>query len=94
MEEDSSVVTDQRGDMSETLRMLRAAIVFEKRERTEAPYEAKLAAEKRIETAHRTTIQMVREARAAGATKTMIAQQLGVQNLYRVNQLIKEAEES
>lgn len=87
-----NVAKDCDEDVQRALRLLRAAIVVEQRERVEAPFEAKLAAQRRIEDAHRETIQWVRTARSLGATKTMIAAQLGVQNFYRVNKMIEEAE--
>lgn len=75
----------------DTLAALRAAIVFERNEQADAHYEAEQQAQARINAAHLATLRMVKRARAEGVTKTTIAMQLGVKNLYRVNQLIEEA---
>lgn len=91
MDEDLSLVTDMQ--TREALDLLRSAVVFEKEETTNAPFEAQRLAEERIERAHRRTIKMIRLARDCGATKTMIANQFGVQSLYKVTKLIKEADE-
>lgn len=85
------MVTDQEDRTVETLLgELREAIVIEKAERTNAHFEAKTQAEKRIERAHKRTVESICAAYQAGATKTMIANQLGIRNLGRVGQLIDE----
>lgn len=72
------------------LTALRTAVVFEKEEKTKAPFEAKQDSDRRIEEAHHRTVRYVHEAHSAGATKTAIAEQLGIKNLNRVGQLIDE----
>lgn len=89
----TTIMAEPSGDVETILTALRHAIVFEKNERTDAPFEARQAAQRRIDAAHVATLQMIREARQAGVTKTQIAEQLGVQGLYKVNQLLKEAGE-
>ena len=78
-------------DLPEASKALREAIVFERHEKDHALFEAQQIAQERIDAAHRKTIEAVRLARDAGVTKTSIANHMGVKNMYRVNQLLKEA---
>lgn len=84
-------VTDENDPKRAASHALREAIVFERNEKDQAPYEAQQQAQDRIDAAHLKTLEAIRIARNSGVTKSSIAQHLGVKNVYRVNQLIKEA---
>lgn len=85
-----NAVHEDQPDIETILTRLREAVVFERAERTNAPFEAKQQAERRVQAAHTETVALVKAAYEAGATKTVIAKHLGIQNLARVGHLINE----
>lgn len=82
----------QREDTVAILAELRAASLFERQERVDAPIDAKRMVDERVGRAHAEKVRLVKAAVLSGATKSAIVAQLGIRNLSIVDKLLKEAD--
>lgn len=84
--------TPIQDESQEILSALREAVIFEQREKMDAPVEAKAEAQRRVEVATNHKLALIKQAYDRGVPKVAIAAQLGIRNLGQVTKLIERAE--